>query len=76
MAKKNSFLKSELEALISRYSRENESGTPDVLWAEYLMGCLEAFEKTTRKRDTWYKNSQDARGRYSAESRRSRGASK
>jgi hypothetical protein len=47
-------LKTELQQLLNRYSRENMSDTPDYILAEFLMGCLTAFEAATQKRDSWY----------------------
>ncbi len=44
----------ELTALLNRHSKENFSNTPDFILAEYLTGCLEAFNKTAQARDKWY----------------------
>jgi hypothetical protein len=44
----------ELEALINKYSRENESDTPDFILAEYLHACLLAFETGVNAREQWY----------------------
>ncbi len=44
----------ELESLINRYSRENGSHTPDFVLAEYLSGCLAAFDAAVGQRDAWY----------------------
>jgi len=44
----------ELSAVLNRYSRENASNTPDFILAQYLIKCLEAFELTSRARETWY----------------------
>jgi hypothetical protein len=44
----------ELEDLINKYSMENDSDTPDFILAEYLIGCLEAFNKAVTKREDWY----------------------
>jgi hypothetical protein len=44
----------ELEALINRHSMENGSDTCDFMLADYLIYCLEAFEKITRRRDEWH----------------------
>lgn len=44
----------ELQNLINRHSLENESNTPDYILAEYLKGCLELFNKTSRAREQWY----------------------
>lgn len=43
-----------LGELINRYSIENKSNTPDIILAEYLKGCLEAFNSAINKRDEWY----------------------
>ena len=51
--RKNSF-RLELEALINSHSLENGSNSPDWLLAEYLVGCLELFDTTTRHRDQQY----------------------
>jgi len=47
-------LKEGLKALIHSHLREGDSDTPDYLLAEFLMGCLEAFELAVNKRDGWY----------------------
>jgi len=44
----------ELEILINRYSKENYSNTPDHMLANYLIDCLEAYNKIIRDRDDWY----------------------
>lgn len=44
----------ELAALINRNSLENRSNTPDFILAEYLLGCLDAYDKATRERTHWY----------------------
>lgn len=45
----------ELEALINRYSMENDSDTPDYILAEYLYSCLFAFGIATKKRSEYYR---------------------
>ena len=47
-------LEKDLAAVLNAHSRENESDTPDFLLAEYLLGCLAAYEKAARARDKWY----------------------
>ena len=47
-------LREEIENAINRTSSENESNTPDFILAEYLMGCLHAFDKAIGTRDRWY----------------------
>jgi hypothetical protein len=44
----------ELRCLINKHSMENGSNTPDHLLVEYLMGCLDTFNRTVAKRDKWY----------------------
>ena len=53
MEKINKFRK-ELEELINRYSLENGSNTPDFMIADYLIKCLEVFDKTVQDREHWY----------------------
>jgi hypothetical protein len=47
-------LRNELSMLLNRASRENASNTPDFILAQYLIGCLEAFETAVQQRETWY----------------------
>lgn len=42
----------ELSALINRNSLENVSNTQDFVLAEYLVDCLEAFDKALNKRNS------------------------
>lgn len=44
----------ELTNLINRYSRENDSNTPDFILAQYIEGCLAAFATAVQQRETWY----------------------
>lgn len=44
----------ELETAINRCSQENGSDTPDFILAEYLEGCLRAFDAAAKRRDEWY----------------------
>ena len=44
----------ELRRLINYHSRENGSDTPDFVLAEYLVACLDAFDKATARRAEWY----------------------
>jgi len=43
----------ELEKLINKRCMENGSNTPDFILAEYLTGCLSAFDAATKARDRW-----------------------
>ena len=47
------FRKSLVE-LLNKYSKENDSNTPDFILADYLMLCLEAYNKTLQVRESWY----------------------
>ena len=53
IAKRKSF-RAGLESLINCHSRENGSDTPDFILAEYLIDCLNAFDKATHRRVKWY----------------------
>lgn len=44
----------ELEAVLNRYSVENESDTPDFLLATLLSETLATWAKVTKARDSWY----------------------
>lgn len=44
----------ELTDLLNRFSKENRSGTPDYLLADFLIRCLEAFDYTTNSREEWH----------------------
>ena len=47
-------LREDLEHLINRHSRENASGTPDFILAEYLLSQLASVEATIKARDVWW----------------------
>ena len=47
-------LRTDIEHAINRNSAENGSDTPDFILAEYLMLCLDAFDKTLHARSNWY----------------------
>jgi len=46
--------KRELQKLINCHSIENGSNTPDFILADYLMACLEGFERANQQREIWY----------------------
>ena len=52
--RKESPFQKELQALINKYSQENESNTPDFILAEYLGNCLHNYNTTVAKRDDWH----------------------
>ena len=44
----------ELTALINSCSQENGSNTPDFILAQYVRGCLAAYNEAVKRRDNWY----------------------
>ena len=47
-------LQKDIETAINRASRENESNTPDFILAQFLEGCLAAFDQAVQQRENWY----------------------
>ncbi len=47
-------LAKDIECLINKWSREEDSNTPDFILAEYLLACLSAFEVASNRREVWY----------------------
>jgi hypothetical protein len=45
----------ELEALINKYSKENDSNTPDFILARYLVNCMENYSQIVTTRDNWFR---------------------
>ena len=43
----------ELVSLINKHSMENGSATPDFILAQFLVGCLEAFDAAVYRRTQW-----------------------
>lgn len=60
-----SSLEKAVENVINLHSAENDSNTPDFILAQYLMGCLQAYNTATQQRETWY--GRDARPSCTAE---------
>lgn len=44
----------ELTAVLNRHSAENASNTPDYILAEYLVSCLDTWNRFTKQRAYWY----------------------
>ena len=44
----------ELESLLNKHSKENDSNTPDFLLSKYLIDCLKAYNKALKNRDKWF----------------------
>jgi len=44
----------ELQTLINKYSKENESNTPDFMLAQYLVDCLASLNALMDTREKWY----------------------
>ena len=47
-------LEREIQSALNRHSAENASNTPDFILAQFLMGCLAAFNEGVHRRDQWY----------------------
>jgi hypothetical protein len=50
----NPEFQTELQSLLNRHSLENGSDTPDFLLAQYLVGCLQAWNAAVCARERWY----------------------
>lgn len=46
--------RNELGALINKYSKDNESNTPDFILARFIEGCLTAYTQTVFAREKWF----------------------
>lgn len=44
----------ELEQLINKHCKENDSNTPDWILAQYMSKCLQAFNETVNAREKYY----------------------
>ena len=49
-------LRGDLRGVLNRYSAENGSNTPDHVLADYVLGCLRAFDFAVRGRADWYRD--------------------
>ena len=47
-------LQDDITGILNFHSREINSNTPDFILAQYLMTCLEAFERASNVRENWY----------------------
>lgn len=47
-------LQRDLAEVLNYYSAEQGSDTPDFILATFLLRCLEAFNKASRARETWF----------------------
>lgn len=52
----------EIRAVINRHAKENGSGTPDFVLAEYLRNCLAAWNAGISARESWYGREMDRFG--------------
>jgi len=43
-----------IASALNRYSAENPSNTPDWILAQFLLGCLAAWNQGVQQRETWY----------------------
>jgi len=46
----------EIETVLNKYCKENDSNTPDFILTTYLMNCLKAFNSAVNSREKWYNN--------------------
>ncbi len=51
---RNETFEEQLTHLLNRYSKENDSNTPDFILAEYMKSCLKIFNTAVQQRETWY----------------------
>ena len=51
---RKSDLRARIRSAINRTSSENGSNTPDFILAQYLLDCLDAFDKASKAREKWY----------------------
>ena len=47
-------LRKDIEEVINNLRLEDKCNTPDFILAEYLVDCLETFDKAINKREKWY----------------------
>ena len=47
-------LEQALTSALNRFSAENASNTPDWVLAQFLLGCLAAWNQGVGQRETWY----------------------
>jgi hypothetical protein len=47
-------LEHEIAAALNRFSAENPSNTPDWILAQFLLGCLAAWNQGIQQRETWH----------------------
>lgn len=47
-------LEAALSIVLNSFSAENGSDTPDFILAEYLLGCLAAWNAGVTAREAWY----------------------
>lgn len=47
-------LEREIATALNRASAENASNTPDFILAQFLLGCLAAWNTGVQQRETWY----------------------
>jgi hypothetical protein len=43
-----------ITSALNRFSAENPSNTPDFILAQFLLGCLAAWNQGIQQRETWY----------------------
>ena len=43
-----------IRTVLNKFSAENASNTPDFILAQFLLGCLKAWDTGVQQRETWY----------------------
>lgn len=44
----------DLACVINRYSKENDSNTPDFILAKFIEGCMASYAEALKARDKWF----------------------
>ena len=63
-------LETDLAAVLNSASAENGSDTPDFILAQYLLGCLQAWDTAIQARNKWYGRAERKRSTYDPEAPR------
>ena len=50
----NSKFEEDLKTLINKHNKESGCNTPDFILTEYLISCLDNFDKIVKAREKWY----------------------
>lgn len=59
----------ELEQILNRHNKDNDTQTPDFILAQYLLSCMEAYRTAQRMRQKWFGGSNGRREEYHGENK-------